>query len=77
MWLPALGFWIMQAMPGQTSLLSLPVGCMQAGNTGLAGGSVPVFDEVILQTGGMDQIHSFDEVRMGSEIASLSVLLVP
>ncbi|KAK9832300.1 hypothetical protein WJX74_005680 [Apatococcus lobatus] len=34
----------------------------QAGNTGLAGGSVPIFDEVILQTAQMNRIHSFDEV---------------
>ncbi len=43
--------------------------CMQAGNTGLAGGSVPVFNEVILQTSQMNQVYSFDEVR-GIEIAN-------
>ena len=33
----------------------------QGGNTGLVGGNVPVFDEVILQTGRMNQILGFDE----------------
>ncbi len=34
----------------------------QGGNTGLVGGGVPVFDEVIIQLGGLNQIRSFDEV---------------
>eukprot|EP00898_Chlorokybus_atmophyticus_P006004 jgi/Chlat1/6404/Chrsp45S05914 len=34
----------------------------QGGNTGLVGGSVPVFDEVILSTSGMDSIRSLDQV---------------
>jgi len=34
----------------------------QGGNTGLVGGSIPVFDEVILSTARMNQIISFDEV---------------
>eukprot|EP01083_Nonionella_stella_P068978 183546_1 len=33
----------------------------QGGNTGLVGGSVPVFDELILSTSKMNQIISFDE----------------
>ena len=33
----------------------------QGGNTGLVGGSVPVFDEVILSTANMNQIEDFDE----------------
>ncbi|KAJ3348443.1 hypothetical protein HDU83_001329 [Entophlyctis luteolus] len=33
----------------------------QGGNTGLVGGSVPVHDEIVLSTAGMDQIVSFDE----------------
>ncbi|KAL2649538.1 hypothetical protein R1flu_017666 [Riccia fluitans] len=33
----------------------------QGGNTGLVGGSVPVFDEVILNLGAMNKILSFDE----------------
>lgn len=35
----------------------------QGGNTGLVGGSVPVFDEVILSLGAMNKIISFDEVN--------------
>nr|XP_028586784.1 D-2-hydroxyglutarate dehydrogenase, mitochondrial isoform X2 [Podarcis muralis] len=34
----------------------------QGGNTGLVGGSVPVFDEIILSTALMNQIISFDDV---------------
>ena len=34
----------------------------QGGNTGLVGGSVPVFDEVILSLSRMNNIRSFDEV---------------
>ncbi|KAI8808718.1 hypothetical protein BJ742DRAFT_677575 [Cladochytrium replicatum] len=34
----------------------------QGGNTGLVGGSVPVFDEVVLNLGRMDSIRGFDEV---------------
>ncbi|GJT86663.1 D-2-hydroxyglutarate dehydrogenase, mitochondrial isoform X1 [Tanacetum coccineum] len=33
----------------------------QGGNTGLIGGSVPVFDEVIINTRRMNKIISFDE----------------
>lgn len=35
--------------------------CPQGGNTGLVGGSVPVFDEVILSLNGLSNIRSFDE----------------
>ncbi|KAL6345360.1 hypothetical protein AAG906_015843 [Vitis piasezkii] len=34
----------------------------QGGNTGLVGGSVPVFDEVIINIGSMNNIISFDKV---------------
>ncbi|TPX30392.1 hypothetical protein SmJEL517_g06042 [Synchytrium microbalum] len=34
----------------------------QGGNTGLVGGSVPVFDEVVLSLGRMDKIKSFDDI---------------
>lgn len=34
----------------------------QGGNTGLVGGSVPVFDEIILSTALMNKIISFDPV---------------
>ncbi|ORY46978.1 hypothetical protein BCR33DRAFT_715366 [Rhizoclosmatium globosum] len=33
----------------------------QGGNTGLVGGSVPVFDEIVLSTSNMNSIQSFDE----------------
>ena len=35
---------------------------MQGGNTGLVGGSIPLFDEVILLTAGLNQVISFDAV---------------
>ncbi|XP_062187023.1 probable D-2-hydroxyglutarate dehydrogenase, mitochondrial [Phragmites australis] len=35
----------------------------QGGNTGLVGGSVPVYDEVIVSLAGMDKIISFDNVN--------------
>jgi FAD/FMN-containing dehydrogenase len=34
----------------------------QGGNTGLVGGGVPVFDEIILSTANMNSIRSFDAV---------------
>ncbi|XP_072263912.1 D-2-hydroxyglutarate dehydrogenase, mitochondrial [Pyxicephalus adspersus] len=34
----------------------------QGGNTGLVGGSVPVFDEILVSTALMDQVISFDNV---------------
>lgn len=34
----------------------------QGGNTGLVGGSVPVFDEIVVSLARMNTIHSFDEV---------------
>ncbi|OXV10765.1 hypothetical protein Egran_01474 [Elaphomyces granulatus] len=33
----------------------------QGGNTGLVGGSVPVFDEIVISTSRMNRIRSFDE----------------
>ncbi|XP_055688988.1 D-2-hydroxyglutarate dehydrogenase, mitochondrial [Lutzomyia longipalpis] len=36
--------------------------CPQGGNTGLVGGSVPVFDEVILSTQNMNEIETIDQV---------------
>ena len=36
--------------------------CPQGGNTGLVGGSVPVFDEVILSTRRMNEVISLDPV---------------
>ena len=34
----------------------------QGGNTGMVGGSVPVFDEVILSTALMNQVISFHDM---------------
>lgn len=34
----------------------------QGGNSGLVGGSVPVFDEIVINLGRMNKIRSFDEV---------------
>ena len=34
----------------------------QGGNTGLVGGSVPVFDEIVVSTSRMNKIRSFDEI---------------
>ncbi len=34
---------------------------LQGGNTGLVGGSVPVFDEVVLSTAAMNRVLEFDE----------------
>lgn len=36
--------------------------CPQGGNTGLVGGSVPVFDEVVLCLGLLNKIISLDEI---------------
>ena len=37
---------------------------MQGGNTGLCGGSVPLFDEVVLATAGMNKVLAFDPVSL-------------
>jgi len=36
--------------------------CPQGGNTGLVGGSIPVFDEIILSVSNLNKIRSFDNV---------------
>lgn len=46
----------------------------QGGNTGLVGGSVPVFDEIVINTSRMNQIRSFDEAS-GVLIADAGVIL--
>lgn len=46
----------------------------QGGNTGLVGGSVPVFDEVIVKMDRMNKIHSFDE-NSGSLVLDAGVVL--
>ncbi len=35
----------------------------QGGNTGLVGGSVPVYDEIVLSLGRMDRIEHLDSVQ--------------
>ncbi|KAF2198867.1 hypothetical protein GQ43DRAFT_139849 [Delitschia confertaspora ATCC 74209] len=46
----------------------------QGGNTGLVGGSVPVFDEVVINMQRMNNIRSFDEVS-GILVADAGVIL--
>jgi FAD/FMN-containing dehydrogenase len=46
----------------------------QGGNTGLVGGSVPVFDEIILNLSRMNKIRSFDDVS-GIFVADAGVIL--
>lgn len=46
----------------------------QSGNTGLVGGSTPVFDEVILSMVGMNKIRSFDKVS-GTLVADAGCIL--
>lgn len=46
----------------------------QGGNTGLVGGSVPVFDEIVINTSRMNNIRSFDE-ESGVLVADTGVIL--
>lgn len=46
----------------------------QGGNTGLVGGSIPVFDEIVISMGRMNKIHSFDEVS-GSLVLDAGCIL--
>lgn len=46
----------------------------QGGNTGLVGGSVPVFDEIVINLQKMNSIRSFDEVS-GILVADAGVIL--
>lgn len=46
----------------------------QGGNTGLVGGSVPVFDEIVLNLSRLNQVRSFDEVS-GILVADSGVIL--
>jgi (R)-2-hydroxyglutarate---pyruvate transhydrogenase len=46
----------------------------QGGNTGLVGGSVPVFDEIVISLQRMNNIRSFDEVS-GIFVADAGVIL--
>nr|POE87401.1 putative d-lactate dehydrogenase, mitochondrial [Quercus suber] len=46
----------------------------QGGNTGLVGGSVPVFDEIVINLARMNKVHSFDDVS-GILVADAGVVL--
>ncbi|KAH7037758.1 uncharacterized protein B0I36DRAFT_237277 [Microdochium trichocladiopsis] len=46
----------------------------QGGNTGLVGGSVPVFDEIVINTSRLNKIRSFDDVS-GILVADAGVVL--
>ncbi|KAI9685035.1 MAG: hypothetical protein M1822_005427 [Bathelium mastoideum] len=46
----------------------------QGGNTGLVGGSVPVFDEIVISLSRMNRIRSFDDVS-GVFVADAGVIL--
>ncbi|KAF4821299.1 putative D-lactate dehydrogenase [Colletotrichum siamense] len=46
----------------------------QGGNTGLVGGSVPVFDEIVINMSRMNQIRSFDDVS-GTLVVDAGVIL--
>lgn len=46
----------------------------QGGNSGLVGGSVPVFDEIVINLGRMNSVRSFDEVS-GILVADSGVIL--
>lgn len=46
----------------------------QGGNTGLVGGSVPVFDEIVINTSRMNKIRGFDEAS-GVLVADAGVIL--
>ncbi|KAM8953170.1 D-2-hydroxyglutarate dehydrogenase, mitochondrial [Pelodytes ibericus] len=46
----------------------------QGGNTGLVGGSVPVFDEILISTALMDKVISFDDIS-GSLVCQAGCIL--
>ncbi|KPM41530.1 putative D-lactate dehydrogenase, mitochondrial [Neonectria ditissima] len=46
----------------------------QGGNTGLVGGSIPVFDEIVISIARMNQIRSFDDVS-GSLVVDAGCIL--
>ncbi|CAG8981726.1 hypothetical protein HYALB_00013424 [Hymenoscyphus albidus] len=46
----------------------------QGGNSGLVGGSVPVFDEIVINMSRMNQIRSFDEIS-GTLVVDAGVIL--
>jgi len=46
----------------------------QGGNTGLVGGSIPVFDEIVVSTQLMNRVMSFDKLA-GMHLAVILLLL--
>jgi FAD/FMN-containing dehydrogenase len=48
--------------------------CTQAGNTGLVGGSIPVHDEIIINTSDMNKVVSFDSTQGILEAESGAIL---
>lgn len=46
----------------------------QGGNTGLVGGSIPVFDEIVLSVANLNKVRSFDEVS-GILVTDAGVIL--
>lgn len=48
--------------------------CPQGGNTGLVGGSVPVFDEIVLSTQLMNQIENIDE--LSGDFGTLNLFII-
>ncbi|KAK6836586.1 hypothetical protein PG987_007081 [Apiospora arundinis] len=70
---PYNGDW-MRKYRGHCKLVLKPGSTEEGGNTGLVGGSVPVFDEIVLNTSRMNQIRSFDDVS-GILVADAGVVL--
>ncbi|KAK8049329.1 d-lactate dehydrogenase 2 protein [Apiospora phragmitis] len=70
---PYNGDW-MRKYRGHCKLVLKPGSTQEGGNTGLVGGSVPVFDEIVINTSRMNQIHSFDDVS-GILVADAGVVL--
>ena len=58
------------------SIISFPfvAVCPQGGNTGLVGGSVPVFDEIIVSMSLMNKVHEIDAVS-GYVVCQAGVVL--
>ena len=50
--------------------------CPQGGNTSLVGGSVPVFDEIVISTQLMNKIISIDEISGIISVSKFHVLKI-
>lgn len=51
--------------------------CPQGGNTGLVGGSVPVFDEIIISTALMNTILDFNELTGRCWVVFIQFIVQP